>query len=141
MAEEAEWVAKRYNSSLSQLMQAIYGRAKMAVEAAEQLSDNLGIERSFGIDNPPGDFQVWGQPFSLPPRKKQELLRLEFKVAGSGREIQVVTDAGEPKLSILPRWNVKEERVVLFVEMAGRESCGYTVDQIVQLALEPLFFA
>ena len=137
-APAAAWVAKRLKCDLPVAMEEVRGCAQSAVDRANELLAEPRNDFPFTLERSTNSFKVSGWP--IRPVTPDNFRSVCFDMNIKAGRIAVETVEGSPDFRVFQRWNVKEEKCSLYVEMEGEQTAEYTADQIVQLALERLFF-
>ena len=131
---DATWVEKRSRCTLAVAMSDLRECAKAAVK---RINEMLAAHRGFPFEMEGGNsrFEVQGWPIgsALPGPVHKVAVALNSE----GNLIRIESAAAD--FCVFQKWDVRREGCILYVDHEGQEN-EYTADQIIQLALEPLFF-
>ncbi|MDE0094876.1 MAG: hypothetical protein OXS40_00655 [Gammaproteobacteria bacterium] len=131
--DSEHWVEKRAKCTINRIFSDMYSKAIGDVHVA-----NEHIQRSNGYLSFSVRFQ---NPLPAPGMPKTH-----FKVTSSLGEggVDFHIENGEilisPNLKVTKQWNVKKRRCDLYVQVGDESPKKHTMDQILQMALEGLFF-
>lgn len=135
----AAWVAKRLKCDLPVVMEEIRGCADSAVDRANELLSTPRNDFPFTLEGDFRKFKVSGWPIG-PNVDSSNFRTASFNMDTKAGRIVVKTVEGSPDFRVFQKWNVKEEKCSLYVEIEGEQTAEYTADQIAQLALERVLF-
>ena len=133
---DTAWIARRYQCSLAWILDNIHQIASANVGQVNQLSCQAVQDHPFCLEGKvkQGAFEVFGWPIGSkkdgsPPD------RVTFRIDGDRITVS-------PNIVVTRRWDAFEEECFLDVLIDGKSDVRrYTAAKVVQLALEPLFFA
>ena len=140
MTKQATWVAKRAKCTLPGVLQTLKDHAEIAVEAANAILPAHLKEFPFALHSSEMRFSASGYPMGS-ERTDQLPPRVSFIIDSGANNIRVEsTSDNGPAFRIAQQWDVLEEKCKLRVWSDPQDIVFYEPEQIVQLALEPLFF-
>ncbi len=138
MTAEPQWVLKRMQCTIHHALQSLYEDAEAATVRVNALLPDDAKEFPFEINRLDMQFAVSGYPIGAPRTAKP---REKVSVKISGNIIFVASSlARTSDFTILQEWDVRDQNCRLVVDQPGKPMESFSSEQIVQLALEPLFF-